>query len=250
MIALCLNLAKHVGFRSASTALKIVFEHLRIDQKVPDHDTIRIWSCRAGVAELNQTSEAKDMIWFSDHSSQLGKEKVLTIVAISAADLQEDRALKLTDMRVLALVPGTKWKKDNVGREYQSPAERHGVPRDIVCDGASELGDPAQTLENEGETPNVIRDLKHHAANLLEKIVGKSKRYLDFQKQVGLTRNHVQQTELSHFAPPPLKQKSRFMNLDCLWLVASSRFTRTTGRERIPADDPTAAASREMLQVA
>jgi hypothetical protein len=125
--------------------------------------------------------------------------------------------LKLTDLRVLALVPGTTWKKDNVGREYQSTAERHGVPRDIVCDGASELGDPAQTLENEGKTPNVIRDLKHHAANLLEKIVGKSERFLDFEKQVGPTRNRVQQTELSHFAPPPLKQKSRFMNLGCLW---------------------------------
>ena len=217
MIALCLNLAKRIGFRAASVSLEIVFEYLRIDQKVPDHDSIRIWLCRAGIAELNQTSEAKDMIWFSDHSSQLGKEKVLTIAGISAADLPEDRALKLTDLRVLALVPGTTWKKDNVGREYQSTAERHGVPRDIVCDGASELGDPAQTLENEGKTPNVIRDLKHHAANLLEKIVGKSERFLDFEKQVGPTRNRVQQTELSHFAPPPLKQKSRFMNLGCLW---------------------------------
>ena len=217
LIALCLNLAKQIGFRAASVALEIVFEYLGIDQKVPDHDSIRIWSCRAGIAELNQTSEAEDMIWISDHSSQLGKEKVLTIVAIRAADLPKDRALKLTDMRVLALVPGTEWKKDNVGGVYQSTAERHGVPRDIVCDGASELGDPAQTLENKGKTPNVIRDLKHHAANLLEKIAGKSKRYLDFQKQVGLTRNRVQQTELSHFAPPPLKQKSRFMNLGCLW---------------------------------
>ena len=217
LIALCLNLAKHIGFRAASTALKIVFEHLGIDQKVPDHDSIRIWLCRAGIRELNRTSEAEDMIWISDHSSQLGKEKVLTILGISAADLPKDRALKLTDMRVLALVPGTQWKKDNVGGEYQRTAERHGVPRDIVCDGASELGDPAQTLENEGDTPNVIRDLKHHAANLLEKIVGKSKRFLDFQKRVGPTRNHIQQTELSHFAPPPLKQKSRFMNLACLW---------------------------------
>jgi hypothetical protein len=63
--------------------------------------------------------------------------------------------------------------------------------------------------------------LKHHAANVLEKQIGRSERFKAFISQVGLTRNRVQQTELSHFAPPPLKQKSRFMNLASLLRWAS-----------------------------
>lgn len=217
MIALCLNLARRIGFRAASTALEIVFDYLRIEAKVPDHDSIRTWLMRGGIAETKKACDAEDMIWFSDHSNQLGSEKVLTIQGISANDLPEGRALQLEDVRVLAVVPGTQWKKDDVGRVYKATAERQGVPRDVVCDGASELRDPVQNLEKEGKTPNVIGDMKHRAANLLEKILGKNERFLEFQKQVGLTRNRVQQTELSHFAPPPLKQKSRFMNLGRLW---------------------------------
>ena len=217
LIALCLNLAKRIGFRAASAALKIVFDYLGIEAKVPDHDSIRSWLQRAGIAEMNQACSEDDMIWFSDHSSQLGTEKILTILGISANDLPKDRALELADLRVLTVVPGTKWKKEDVAQVYTQTAERQGAPRDLVCDGASELRDPARNLEKDGKTVNVIGDMKHRAANLLEKIVGKSERFIEFQKQVGLTRNRVQQTELSHFAPPPVRQKSRFMNLGHLW---------------------------------
>jgi hypothetical protein len=217
MISLCLNLAQRIGFRPASVALKIVFDYLRIDAKVPDYGSIRSWLQRVGIAEMKKAGNADDMIWFSDHSSQLGSEKVLTILGISANELPQDRALQLSDLRVLTVAPGTKWKKDDVARVYATTARRQGVPRDVVCDGASELRDPAQNLEKDGKTPNVIGDMKHRAANLLEKIVGRNERFVEFQKQVGLTRNRVQQTELSHFAPPPLKTKSRFMNLGCLW---------------------------------
>jgi hypothetical protein len=217
LMALCLNLAKKIGFRAASTALRIVFDHLGIEDNVPHHDSIRSWMCRAGIAEMKKSSnDEDDTIWFSDHSSQIGAEKVLTILGTNAKRLPKGRALKLTDVRVLTVVPGRKWKKEDVAKEYLRTAKQNGVPRDVVCDGATELRDPAQKLEKNGKTPNVIGDMKHRAANILEKVVGKDERFVEFQKQVGLTRNRVQQTELSHFAPPAMKQKSRFMNLGAL----------------------------------
>ena len=54
MIALCMNLSKHIGFRPTETALKIVFEWLGIDAKVPSFSSTRIWLCRAGIAPRNQ----------------------------------------------------------------------------------------------------------------------------------------------------------------------------------------------------
>ena len=76
-MALCLNLAKQIGFRGAATALRITFNHLRIRDRVPHHESIRTWMCRAGIAETKKSFNEEDVtIWFSDHSSQLGAEKV------------------------------------------------------------------------------------------------------------------------------------------------------------------------------
>ena len=81
MIALCLNLAKKIGFRSTSTALRIVFDHLGMEGKIPHHESIRSWMCRVGIAETKKSFDKEaTTIWFSDHSSQLGAEKVLTFV--------------------------------------------------------------------------------------------------------------------------------------------------------------------------
>jgi hypothetical protein len=150
----------------------------------------------------------------ADHSSQIGAEKVLLIIGIAVEDLPEPgQTLSLDDIKVLAIVPGERWKKEDVGREYQKLAERIGAPRYLLSDGASELREPAEALEKDGRKTIVLGDLKHHAANVLEKQIGRGERFKAFITQVGLTRNRVQQTELSHFSPPPLKQKSRFMNL-------------------------------------
>lgn len=215
MVALCINLAKQIGFRPAERALGTVADALGLDVKVPTHDTIRNWTCRLGVAELMDTfRKDQDILWMADHSSQIGSEKVLLIIGIAVEDLPErGQTLSLEKVKVLAIVPGQHWKKEDVGRAYQKLAERIGAPRYLLSDGAVELRDPAEELEKGGRKTIVLGDLKHHAANVLEKQIGRSDRFESFISQVGLTRNRVQQTELSHFAPPPLKQKSRFMNL-------------------------------------
>ena len=42
MIALCMNLSKHIGFRPTETALNIVFEWLGIKTKIPSFSATRI----------------------------------------------------------------------------------------------------------------------------------------------------------------------------------------------------------------
>jgi hypothetical protein len=219
LIALCIELAKRVGFHAAEFVIQSVFNALGIDSKVPSHDAIEQWTLRLGVAELNDDAfKDQPMIWMSDHSSQIGKEKVLLIIGLPLKSLPPPgQSLDLANVHVLAVVPGENWKKEDVEREYRKLASRIGEPVYLLSDGAVELREPAQSLVKDGQNTIVLGDLKHHAANLLEKEIGRSERFKTFQSQVGLTRNRVQQTELSHFAPPPLKQKSRFMNLASLF---------------------------------
>ncbi len=223
LIAAAVELGKRVGFRAAVDALQIVFELLEVDLKVPSHDAIEQWTLRLGVAGLKDTFQKEDrVLWMADHSSQIGKERLLLIAGIALDDLpQLGQTLTFDKLKVLALVPGQSWKKEDVEREYLKLAKQIGAPVYLLCDGASELRDPAQKLEKGGKKTIVLGDLKHHAANVLEKEIGRSKRFQSFIGEVGLTRNRVQQTELDQFAPPTLKSKSRFMNVGSLFKWAT-----------------------------
>lgn len=215
LIALCLNLSKVLGFRPTETALTMIFEFLQITDKVPSSDAIRIWACRAGVASLAQFPEwADDWIWMVDHSNQIGKEKVLVILGIRASQLPPDgKTLRREDMIPLAVIPGKNWKSEDVAREYEKLAKEFGPPRYLLTDGAPELFDCLDSLEKDGKKVIVLRDIKHYAANVFEKLIGKDERFTQYLSAVGLTRSRVQQTELGHFTPPPQKSKARFMNM-------------------------------------
>lgn len=215
MIALCLNLARGIGFRPTVTALETIFAWLAIEARIPTAETIRGWACRAGVAQLSQPIDsADDWIWMADHSNQIGNEKVLQILGIRAADLPPiGQTLRRDKLQVLAVVPGTVWKRDDVRREYRKLADRIGPPRFLVCDGAVELHESADTLNTNENDTVVLRDFKHFAANAFEKLIGTDPRFTGYLSEIGRSRSQIQQTELSHFTPPTSKPKARFMNL-------------------------------------
>ena len=129
MISLCLNLAKEIGFRPTETALKVVFDWLDIDTKVPSFDSIRVWACRVGIAQLKLlVRDGEAWIWLADHSNQIGQEKILQIIGIRVKDLPPiGETLPRDKMVVLATVPGTSWTRDDVRREYKKLNARAGV---------------------------------------------------------------------------------------------------------------------------
>jgi hypothetical protein len=64
-----------------------------------------------------------------------------------------------------------------------------------------------------GRKLTLLRDLKHVAANRLERLIGQDEQFREYLSHLGRTRSTIQQTELAHFTPPPPKPKARFMNL-------------------------------------
>lgn len=223
MIAGAIELGKRVGFRAAADAMQIVFDMLKIDMKVPSHDAIEQWTLRLGVASLNDTfKKVERVLWMADHSSQIGKERLLLIVGVALDDLPPaGQTLTFDKLKVLAMVPGQSWKKEDVEREYLKLAGQIGAPVYLLCDGASELREAAEKLEYDGKKTIVLGDLKHRAANVLEKEISRGGRFEAFISEVGLSRNRVQQTELDQFSPPKLRSKSRFMNLGPLFTWAT-----------------------------
>ena len=216
MIALGVELAKAAGFRGAERVMKIMFDWLGVEQKVPRWTTIRNWLQRLGVAYMKEPLEAaEDWIWMPDHSNQIGPEKVLTVLAIRASQLPPPgEALTHEHVRVLLVQPGTEWKREDMAKLYTQLAEQYGAPRAVVCDGAVELREGADCLKRLRADTIVLNDFKHKAANYFKALLEKDPQFKAFTAQLGRTRSAIQQTELAHLTPPSQKPKARFMNMD------------------------------------
>jgi hypothetical protein len=215
MICLAINLAQVVGLRPTERALKIFWKWLGIEQPLPQWTTIRIWLMRLGIAALDEPlEEARDWIWMVDHSNQIGPEKVLVALGVRASQLPPPgETLKHEDMRVLAVQPGTHWKREDMRDVYDQLAQRGGSPRAVLCDGAVELREGAENLKNGGGKTLVVQDFKHKAAIFLKSLLDHSPRFAEFNTAMGKTRSAIQQTEMAHLTPPSQKPKARFMNL-------------------------------------
>lgn len=179
---------------------------------IPVHESIRGWMQRVGLGRMRRAKKKRGGTWLVDHTNQIGKEKVLSVLRVKPS-ARRTGALRHQDVEVLALIPGEEWKREDVAKVYQKIADRYGLPRSIVTDGAVELREPAETLGKVGEKPLVFRDPKHFLANKLEALLKRDSNWEAFTQKIGRSRSALQQTELAHFIPPPFKMKARFMNL-------------------------------------
>lgn len=209
---------------------------------LPTHEAIRGWMQRVGLARMQLAEQADGGTWLVDHTNQIGREKVLTVLRVRALP-PAGQALRHEDVEVLAATPGTASKREDVAREYARLAARFGTPAAIVTDGAVELRESVSVLEIQGNTPRVFRDVKHVLANKLEALLKRDADYDAFAQRLGQSRAALQQTELAHFTPPPFQTKARFMNLQptIRWAAAAlwhlnhpdSASCRDVSRERL-----------------
>jgi hypothetical protein len=214
MITLCVNLGRIIGLRPTTRALHVVFEWLGVKEQIPTYQSIRGWMQRIGLDRMQSVKKTTGGVWLVDHTNQIGKEKVLTILRVRRSKSpRAGIALRHRDVELLAVIPGQSWSREDVANVYRETVKRCGVPRAIESDGAVELREPVASLGKPGKRPLSIRDFKHFLANQFEALLTRNEQYPAFTKQLGGTRSAVQQTELSHFVPPSFKMKARFMNL-------------------------------------
>jgi len=225
LIELCVNLARELGLRPVTRALAVFFQWLGVEVSIPTYQAIRTWMQRTGLDSMQSAECADGGVWIVDHTIQIGKEKVLVVLRAAAGRSQGAGPLRQEEVEVLAVIPRESWKREDVLAVYLALAEKYGVPRAIASDGAPELQEPIawlgeqlveklpKTAGSKRTPPLALRDPKHFLANQLETLLTRDPAWREFTIQLGSTRSAVQQTELAHFTPRPLKTKARFMNL-------------------------------------
>jgi hypothetical protein len=208
-----LVLSLSVSMNAASKILNLMFDLKR----TPSINSGKLWMLKLGYYNLtkNQTI-ADDWIYIVDHSIQLGKEKLLLIIAIRAKDLPKDRALKYEDTEIIDLQPVKTSTGKIVYEQVKDVFKKTGVPRAIVSDKGSDINLGIKKLQEEYPDTVHIYDLKHKIALLIKSILESDEEWSEFKKFANYVAKKLQNTSIAGYRPPKQKEKARYMNIEDL----------------------------------
>ena len=230
-----LVLSGPVSQRAAASVLHLLAYWLDWDNaRLPCANSGRLWMVRVGLFALTcEKQRADDWLWMMDHTVQLGPWKCLVIVGIRLSVWQSlDRPLCHEDLTLLNLTPMKTANKEAVAEQLKRTSAEMEAPVAVLSDEGTELkggmGLYRQQLDSDITKPPHLHDIKHKAATLLKKELQASDTWDSFVKHLTRTKLSVTLTDLAFLNPPRLRNKARFMNLECVvkWGCRALRFIK------------------------
>jgi hypothetical protein len=215
---LSLVLAAAVSLRGASRVVELLGTVLELPEAAPSWYTGRLWLLRVGYYKLTRPKEqATDWVWIIDHSLQLGEQKCLVIVGIRLSAVPSPgTCLRHEHVEPIALIPVTTSTGAVVYQQLTDAVAQTGVPCEILSDGGSDLQAGIAQFQQAHPETRAIYDIKHKTALVLKHELAKDAQWQAFTQQAAQTKQRVQQTPLAFLAPPTLRRKARYMNVDIL----------------------------------
>jgi hypothetical protein len=189
-----------------------------MDVKMPSWYSIRLLLLKLGLFKLQQPKDiADDWIWIVDHSIQTGAEKCLVVLGIRAKDLPKNRALGLSDVEPLAIMPVTASNKTMVCAQLEEVAHVTSAPYAIISDAGPDLkaGIDAYCALNPYRTRHIY-DVTHWIALQIKDLFEQDESWMSFVEFTSLAQKFKRQTEVAAVAPPNQRSKARYLNIDII----------------------------------
>jgi len=185
--------------------------------------------------------KANDWIVVIDESVQIGSQKYLVILGCRAKDLPKGRSLNLEDLVPLHAIVQTKSDAESIKRALDAVTLRVGGIMGICSDEGPNLLNGFNLYQE--ENPNVVHipDIVHKLANIIKKKLKNDPNWEQFVKFVNTAKQKMYNSSSSHLAPPALRGKSRFLNLDILVEWASDKLDLLKNGSTSSEYDPEAA---------
>jgi len=206
------------AMRATGGILQKIKSFFGMDVKMPSWYSIRLWLLKLGLFKLQQPKViADDWVWIVDHSIQTGAEKCLVVLGIRAKDLPKDRALALSDVEPLAVMPVTASDKTVVFAQLEKVAHVTGVPYAIVSDSGPDLkaGIDIYCASNPYRTRHIY-DVTHWIALQMKSLFEKDENWTSFAELASIAQKFMRQTEVAALAPPNQRRKARYLNIDTI----------------------------------
>lgn len=212
---------------SASAALKLMQRFLPGVMSVPTDDCGQLWLLRIGLYEIQRPKEkTEDRVWIVDHTIQIGVMKCLLIVSCRLSWWQNElRPLEHSDLEFLALEPVEKSDGEAVQRQLEETAAKVGVPCAIISDHGTDLKRGIERFQEDHPETASVYDIAHKMAILVKQELEADDRWSEYLKQIGQTKQCLQQTTLAYLMPPTPKNKARYMNLESLVIWGAKTLT-------------------------
>ena len=204
------------SLRGAAAAMKLFVQEGWAAFAVPCFSTIRSWLLRVGHYALTRPlDQSKPWLWLIDHTMQIGTQKILVILGCPMEQVPfGERALQLSDLQLVALVPMDKSNGAAVEIELENAARRTGRPRLIVSDQGSDLRKGIADYQCDRPKTAYVPDVAHYGATQLEHAWDDQPRWQQFIKNLQETSSKLRQTKLAYLLAPRMRAKARFMNVN------------------------------------
>lgn len=216
-MALSLELVLEAGssLRGAARAVALFVRRGLASFRVPSFSAIRLWLLRVGHYALTRPLDRRTpWLWLVDHTIQIGTQKLLVILGCPLDQVPfGQRALHLSDLQLVALVPMEKSNAATVEAELETAARRTGAPRLIVSDQGSDLRKGISDFQSWYPRTAAVLDAAHYGATLLEHAWDQQPRWQQFVKELQNTSSKLRQTKSAYLLAPRLRPKARFMNV-------------------------------------
>jgi len=158
-----------------------------------------------------------DWVFINDFSIQLGKEKCLLTLGASLEQMRKT-GFNLThkDVEVLDIFVTSRANNQLVKERLDIVTNRVGIPAQIVSDHGSDIKKGNELFCQEHPTVVYTYDISHKIGCLLKALLEGDLLWNCLLKDINITLQQVQQTELSFLRPILPRKKSRYLNLSLI----------------------------------
>ncbi len=149
-----------------------------------------------------------------DFSIQLGKDKCFMLLRASLSQMREQGFnLSHQQVEVVDLVVVKRSDNSLVTNRLEGASQQLGKPVQIVSDHGSDIkkGNENFCFKHTGVV--FTYDISHKSACLVKALLEKNKAWVSLLKDINITLQQVQQTELTFLRPILPRKKSRYLNI-------------------------------------
>lgn len=184
-------------------------------KKIPSHTTIDDWCEKAGLDMYTGVKDEyaeKDYVTIIDESLAVGKQKLLTQIAVPADCI--GKPLSLADVDLIGMAVQPSWKSGDVMKAMQKTSKEIGhEPKYVVSDNGSNL---CKACSDAGLSHHC--DVSHSFGNILKRHFGDSSDFKEFTELMDKKRLTYHLTDKAILLPPKQRAIARFMNISG-WVI-------------------------------
>jgi len=211
LVTFCTNIQSYgsMSLRSCFQVLICLQLALGTSKRTPSYSSIRIWVCKVGKYRIDYQDFSQDKwIYWIDESIHIGNEKILLVLGIAEKDVHFNKALCLSELRILHMSVSTQWKGEDISPILEDLKKRFPLSYIVSDEGAN--------LKKSYELSNSlhISDCTHALTKGIEKAYKEKKIFKEFCSWAGsLRQKWYLNKDRQSCLPPNQRSKVRFANL-------------------------------------